>query len=67
MLIEAYFGLFGINVLIGGRDHLANPLWWLKIEFGAKVAVMESWTKAVMTFASMMLEIEFLISENRLM
>ena len=41
-LVEAYFGLFGVGVLIGGRNHLANPLWWLAIEFGAKVAVMES-------------------------
>ena len=42
ILIEAYFSLFGIGVLIGGRDHLANPLWRLAIEFGAKVTVMES-------------------------
>ena len=42
ILVEAYFGLFSVGVLIGGRDHLANPLWWLAIEFGAEVAVMES-------------------------
>ena len=45
ILIEAYFGLFGINILIGSRNHLANPLWWLVIEFGVKVAVMESLDK----------------------
>ena len=42
ILIEANFGLFSVGVLIGGHDHLANPLWWLTIEFGAEVAVMES-------------------------
>ena len=42
ILVEANFGLFSVGVLIGGRDHLANPLWRLTIEFGAEVAVMES-------------------------
>jgi hypothetical protein len=42
ILVEANFGLFSVSVLIGGRDHLANPLWRLTIEFGAEVAVMES-------------------------
>ena len=42
ILVEANFGLFNIGILIGGRDHLANPLWRLTIEFGAEVAVMES-------------------------
>ena len=42
ILVQAYFGLFGIDVLIGGRNHLANPLWWLAIKLGAEVAVMES-------------------------
>ena len=42
ILVEAYFDLFGVGVLIGGRDHLANPVWRLTIEFGAEVAVMES-------------------------
>ena len=42
ILIEGNFGLFGVGILIGGHDHLANPLWWLSIEFGAEVAVMES-------------------------
>ena len=40
--VEAYFGLFGVDVLIGGRNHLANPLRWLAIELGAEVTVMES-------------------------
>ena len=35
ILVEANFGLFNISILIGGRDHLANPLWWLMVEFGA--------------------------------
>ena len=42
ILIEVNFILFSVGVLIGGRDHLANPLWWLTIEFGAEVTVMES-------------------------
>ena len=42
ILVEAHFGLFGDGVLIGGRNHLANPLWWLAIELGVEVAVMES-------------------------
>ena len=42
ILIETYFGLFGIGVLIGGRNHLANPLRRLEIELRAEVTVMES-------------------------
>ena len=42
ILVEADFGLFSVIVLIDGRNHLANPLWWLTIEFGAEVAVMKS-------------------------
>ena len=42
ILVEAYFGLFSIGILGDGRDHLANPLRRLTIEFGAKVGVMES-------------------------
>ena len=42
ILIEAYFGLFGIGVLIDSRNHLANPFWRLVIELGVEVAVMES-------------------------
>ena len=42
ILIEAYFSLFGVGVLIGGCNHLANPLWRLAIELGAEVTVMES-------------------------
>ena len=40
--IEAYFGLFGVGVLIGGCNHLANPLRRLVIKLGAEVTVMES-------------------------
>ena len=42
VLVEANFDLFGVGLLIGGCDHLANPRWWLVIEHGAVVAVMES-------------------------
>ena len=42
ILIEANFGLFNVAILIDSRDHLANPLWRLTIEFGAEVVVMES-------------------------
>ena len=42
ILVKTYFGLFGIGVLIGGRNHLANPFRRLAIELGAKVTVMES-------------------------
>ena len=42
ILVEVNFSLFSVGILIGGRDHLANPLWWLIIEFGAEVTVMES-------------------------
>ena len=42
ILIEAYFGLFGISILIGSRNHLTNPLRRLVIELGAEVVVMES-------------------------
>ena len=42
ILVEAHFGLFSVGVLIGGRNHLANPLWWLAIELGVEVTVMES-------------------------
>ena len=45
ILIEAYFSLFGIGVLISGNNHLANPIWRLTIELGAEVAVMESSNK----------------------
>jgi len=45
ILVEAYFSLFGIGVLIGGRDHLVNPFWRLASELGAVVAVMESLDK----------------------
>ena len=42
ILIEAYFGLFGVGVLTAGCYHLADALRWLAIELGAEVAVMES-------------------------
>ena len=42
IFVEAYFSLFGIGILIGGHNHLANPFWRTVIELGAKVMVMES-------------------------
>ena len=42
ILVEMNFGLFFVGVLIGGHDHLTNPPWWLMIEFGVEVMVMES-------------------------
>ena len=42
ILVKAYFGLLGIGVLIGGCNHLANPLRLIAIKLGAEVAVMES-------------------------
>ena len=61
ILIEAHLGFLGVDVLVGGRDHIANPYGRLVVELGAKLAVVE------MTSASVMLRIEFLISEKRLM
>ena len=42
ILIEAYFGLFSVGILIGDHDHLTNPLWRLTVELGVEVMVMES-------------------------
>ena len=42
ILIEAHLGFLGVDVLVGGRDHLANPCRRIAVELGAKLAVMES-------------------------
>ena len=42
ILVEAHFGFFGVDVLVGGRNHLPNPHGRLVVELGAEVAVMES-------------------------
>ena len=42
ILVEVYFSLFDIDVLIGDRNHLTNPLRRLVIELGVEVTVMES-------------------------
>ena len=42
ILVEAHFSFFSIDVLVGGRNHLANPYGRLTIELGAEIAVMES-------------------------
>jgi len=42
ILVQAHLGFLCVGVLVGGRNHLANPCWWLAIELRAEVAVMES-------------------------
>ena len=42
ILVEAHFSFFSVGVLVGGRNHLANPRWRLAIELRAEVTVMES-------------------------
>jgi len=42
ILVEAYFGFFGVGVLVGGRNHLAIPHGRLTVKLGGEVAVMES-------------------------
>ena len=42
ILIEVHLGILGVSVLVGGRDHLANPCGWLAVELGVKLTVMES-------------------------
>ena len=42
ILVEAYLGFLVVGVLIGSRDHLANPYGRLAVELGAKLMVMES-------------------------
>jgi len=42
VLVEAYFSLFSIGVLIGGRNHLTNPLRQLAMELRVQITVMES-------------------------
>ena len=45
VLVETYFSFFGVDVLVGGRNHLANPHGRLVVELGAEVMVMESLDK----------------------
>ena len=42
ILIEAHLSFLGVDVLVGGHNHLANPCWRLAIELRAEVAVVES-------------------------
>ena len=42
ILVEVHLGFLGVGVLVGGRDHLANPYGRLAVELEAKLAVMES-------------------------
>ena len=42
ILMEAHFGFFGVGVLVGSSDHLANACGWLVVELGAKLTMVES-------------------------
>ena len=42
VFIETYFSFLSVGVLVGSRDHLANPYGRLAVELGAKLMVMES-------------------------
>ena len=42
ILVEARLGFLGVGVLVGSSDHLANACWWLVVELGAKLAMVES-------------------------
>ena len=42
ILIEVHLGFLDVGVLVGSRDHLANPCGRLAVELGAKLTVMES-------------------------
>ena len=42
ILIEAHLGFLGIGVLVGGSYHFAITGRWLAVEFGAKLAMVES-------------------------
>jgi len=42
ILVEAHLGFLGVGVLVGGRNHLANPYGRLVVELGAEIVVMES-------------------------
>ena len=42
ILIEVHLSFLDVGVLVGGRDHLANPCGWLAVEPGAKLTVLES-------------------------
>ena len=42
ILVEVHLGFLGVDVLVGGCDHLADPRGWLMVELRAKLAVMES-------------------------
>ena len=45
ILIEAHLDFLGIGVLVGSRDHLANPDRRLAVGLGAKLVVVESSAK----------------------
>ena len=42
ILVEAHLGFLCIGVLVGGSYHFADTGRWLTVEFGAKLAMVES-------------------------
>ena len=42
ILIEAHLGFLGVGVLVGSSDHFADTGGRLVVEFGAKLAMVES-------------------------
>ena len=42
ILIEAHLGFLGVGVLVGSSDHLTDSCGRLAVEFGVKLAMVES-------------------------
>jgi len=42
ILVEAHLGFLCIGVLVGGSYHFTDTSRWLTVEFGAKLAMVES-------------------------
>ena len=42
ILVEAHLGFLGVSVLVGSSDHLVDASGRLAVEFGAKLAMVES-------------------------
>ena len=67
ILVEAHLGFLCIDVLVGGSYHLTDTSRRLTVEFGAKLAMVESSDKGGDDFSFRDVGIEFLISEKRWM
>ena len=67
ILVEAHLGFLCIGVLVGGSYHFADTGRRLTVEFGAKLAMVESSDKGGDDFSFRDVGIEFLISEKRQM